>query len=89
MLQSLNPQRMTKQNLRLLVRFFVALLLLIALYSVLFHVFMAREGREFSWFTGAYWTLTVMSTLGFGDITFTSDLGRAFTLWYWYRVASS
>ncbi len=81
MLQSLNPQRMTKQNLRLFVRFFVALLLLISLYSVLFHVFMAREGREFSWFTGVYWTLTVMSTLGFGDITFTSDLGRAFTMW--------
>jgi voltage-gated potassium channel len=72
---------MTTQNLRLLVRFFVALVLLICLYSVLFHVFMAREGREFSWFTGVYWTLTVMSTLGFGDITFTGDLGRAFTLW--------
>ncbi|WP_302580090.1 TrkA family potassium uptake protein, partial [uncultured Desulfovibrio sp.] len=27
-----------------------------------------------------YWTLTVMSTLGFGDITFTSDLGRMFSI---------
>jgi Trk K+ transport system NAD-binding subunit len=41
---------------------------------------MVREGREFSWFTGIYWTLTVMSTLGFGDITFDSDLGRVFSM---------
>ena len=27
-----------------------------------------------------YWTLTVMSTLGFGDITFTSDLGKFFSM---------
>ena len=81
MLQSLNLQRMPKPNLRLLLRFFVALVLLISLYSVLFHVFMASEGRQFTWFTGVYWTLSVMSTLGFGDITFTSDLGRAFSMW--------
>jgi transaldolase / glucose-6-phosphate isomerase len=37
-----------------------------------------REGREHSWITGVYWTLTVMSTLGFGDITFETDLGRLF-----------
>ena len=41
---------------------------------------MLREGREYSWTTGIYWTLTVMSTLGFGDITFHSDLGRAFSV---------
>ncbi|HSK74671.1 MAG TPA: NAD-binding protein [Pyrinomonadaceae bacterium] len=38
------------------------------------------EDREFSWITGLYWTLTVMSTLGFGDITFESDIGRAFSI---------
>src|SRR5690606_38269450 len=41
---------------------------------------MAREGRDFSWATGVYWTLTTMSTLGFGDITFESDAGRIFSL---------
>ena len=30
--------------------------------------------------TGFYWTLTVMSTLGFGDITFYSDIGRIFSM---------
>jgi hypothetical protein len=41
---------------------------------------MEYEGRQFSWITGFYWTLTVMSTLGFGDITFASDLGFVFSM---------
>jgi len=41
---------------------------------------MEIEGRDYSWTTGFYWTLTVMSTLGFGDITFTTDLGRFFSI---------
>src|SRR5690606_297873 len=55
-------------------------LVLIIVYSVLFHVIMAYEGQEHSWMTGFYWTLTVMSTLGFGDITFQSDAGRFFSV---------
>ena len=38
------------------------------------------EGQDHSWITGFYWTLTVMSTLGFGDITFQSDIGRLFSM---------
>jgi Trk K+ transport system NAD-binding subunit len=38
------------------------------------------EGQDHSWITGFYWTLTVMSTLGFGDITFVSDIGRVFSI---------
>jgi Trk K+ transport system NAD-binding subunit len=73
--------RDAKRNLRSLLRFMFGLLALIAVYTILFHVIMDRvEGREFSWFTGLYWTLTVMSTLGFGDITFTSDTGRVFSV---------
>jgi Trk K+ transport system NAD-binding subunit len=49
-------------------------------YSIVFHLLMAREGREHSWATGFYWTLTTMSTLGFGDITFESDAGRIFSV---------
>ena len=69
-----------KRNLRLLLRFIAVLVLLVVLYSILFHYIMAMEGRDYSWVTGFYWTLTVMSTLGFGDITFESDLGRAFSI---------
>jgi hypothetical protein len=70
-----------RKNLRALVRLLAVLAVLVAVYSMIFHVLMLREGREFSWFTGIYWTLTVMSTLGFGDITFHSDLGRVFSMW--------
>ncbi len=72
--------RTTKRNFKLLFKFLLALSMLVVIYSVLFHFIMLFEDKEFSWITGFYWTLTVMSTLGFGDITFTSDLGKAFTL---------
>jgi Trk K+ transport system NAD-binding subunit len=70
----------SRRNIRLLLRFSLVLAILVTIYSILFHVLMVFEGREFSWITGFYWTLTVMSTLGFGDITFTSDLGRFFSI---------
>lgn len=73
-------QRSTRRNIEFLLRFFAMLLGLIVLYSILFHFIMQYEGRSFTWVTGVYWTLTVMSTLGFGDITFTSDLGRIFSI---------
>jgi len=72
--------RTTKRNFKLLFKFLSALAMLVVTYSVLFHYIMILENKEFSWITGFYWTLTVMSTLGFGDITFASDLGKAFTL---------
>ncbi|MDR1242439.1 MAG: NAD-binding protein [Deltaproteobacteria bacterium] len=68
-----------KLNMRFIMRFAAFMAALIALYSVLFHLIMAMEGQKYSTVTGLYWTLTVMSTLGFGDITFSSDLGRLFT----------
>jgi len=61
-------------------KFILVLTLLVLLYSILFHIIMEHEGQDHSWMTGFYWTLTVMSTLGFGDITFESDLGRGFSL---------
>ena len=60
-------------------RYLALLIGLILVYAWLFHVIMAWEGQDHTWFTGIYWALTVMSTLGFGDITFESDLGRAFS----------
>ena len=68
-------------NLLSLLRFILALALLVTIYSVIFHYIMAYEGQteHNSWITGFYWTLTVMSTLGFGDITFNSDIGRVFS----------
>ncbi len=69
-----------RRNYLLLLKFLLLLLLIIALYSVLFHFLMLLEGRHYSWVTGVYWTLTTMSTLGFGDITFQSDIGKVFSV---------
>ena len=71
--------RPARRNVFNLLRFLGVLVGLITLYSILFHYIMAWEGRSYSWITGYYWTLTVMSTLGFGDITFESDLGKVFS----------
>lgn len=72
--------RPNRVNLIALARFLLTLLILVSIYSVLFHYIMEYEGRSQSWVTGFYWTLTVMSTLGFGDITFESDLGKIFSI---------
>jgi len=74
-------ERQFRKNIRSLLKVLAFMALVILLYSVLFHVVMDRvEDRQFTWITGFYWTLTVMSTLGFGDITFNSDVGRLFSV---------
>ena len=72
--------REERRNVVALLKFVALLTATIVLFSVLFHAIMVYEGQEHSWLTGFYWTLTVMSTLGFGDITFHGDLGRAFSI---------
>lgn len=79
-LMTMIRQRRQRRNIVLLLRFLAVLVGMVLAYSVLFHYIMAYEGRSFSWVTGFYWTLTVMSTLGFGDITFQSDLGKIFSI---------
>ena len=77
----LATDREQRANLRALLAYLAFLALLVTLYSVLFHVIKLQvEGEQYSWITGFYWTLVVMSTLGFGDIIFTSDAGRLFSM---------
>ncbi len=68
-----------KQNLKLLWFYCFFLLLLVLIYASLFRYLMLHlEGREYSFIAGVYWAITVMTTLGFGDITFHTDLGYIF-----------
>jgi Trk K+ transport system NAD-binding subunit len=77
----LTTDREARGNLRALVKYVGFLALLVAIYAVFFHVIkLYFEGEQHSWVTGFYWTLVVMTTLGFGDITFTSDTGRIFSI---------
>lgn len=72
--------RTTKRNFVLLLKYFTLLALIVTFFSIIFHILMLYEGKQYSWVTGFYWTLTVMSTLGFGDITFKTDLGLLFSM---------
>ena len=74
-------EREMRANLGALLKFVAFLVALVAIYTVLFHVIKLNvEHEQHSWITGVYWTLVVMTTLGFGDITFSSDIGRLFSL---------
>ncbi len=68
-----------RQNLKVLLYYCGFLLLLILVYASLFRYLMLHlEGREYSFIAGVYWAITVMTTLGFGDITFHTDIGYIF-----------
>ncbi len=74
-------EREARRNLRALLKYLVFVVAVITVYAVMFHFIMFyAEGQRHSWLTGFYWTLTVMSTLGFGDITFHTDVGRMFSI---------
>lgn len=76
--------RNNRRNLYSLGKFLAAFFLLVAVYSILFHVLMDWEPdpskHNQSWLTGVYWVLVTMSTLGYGDIAFTTDIGRLFSV---------
>jgi voltage-gated potassium channel len=77
----LTSEREARANLRALAKYMGFLLLLVAVYAVGFHVIkLYVENEQHSWITGFYWTLVVMTTLGFGDVTFHSDIGRLFSI---------
>lgn len=69
-----------RRNIRFLLWFSAVLVLLVALFTVLFHAIMVYEKQDHSWLSGLYWVMVTMSTLGFGDITFKTDIGRFFSV---------
>ena len=69
-----------KRNFRSLLSYVLLLTGLVTAFAIIFQAMMAYEGQQHSWVTGFYWTLSTMSTLGYGDINFTSDPGRLFSI---------
>lgn len=69
-----------ERNLRPFLIITTVFLAMVTLYSTVFHAVMSWEGQNHSWFTSVYWTIVTMSTLGYGDIVFTSTVGHAFSL---------
>ncbi|NLZ98797.1 MAG: two pore domain potassium channel family protein [Micrococcus sp.] len=65
---------------RLVLWIFSTGVVLVLAYSVVFQFLMAREGQSHTWTDAVYWTITTMSTLGYGDVTFQSELGRMFSM---------
>ncbi len=80
-LSDLLSQQQNRSNLKALFKYILFLIAVILIYAVLFcWIMRVVEKQEHSFVTGVYWALTVMSTLGFGDITFHSDIGRIFSI---------
>ncbi|MFV0337693.1 MAG: potassium channel family protein [Chthoniobacterales bacterium] len=73
-------QGAARRNMLYLAIFAGVLILLVGIFTTLFHIIMVYEDQDHSWISGLYWTLVTMSTLGFGDITFHSDIGRFFSV---------
>ncbi len=72
-------KKSTRINLKRLILFVLLLIGVMMLFTFLFQVISSYEGQEHSWIAGFYWTMVTMSTLGFGDIVFHTDLGRVFS----------
>ena len=77
-----NGKSSGRRNLSQLLKLIVIVLVFVALSSVVFHGLMEREGRggDYRWFDGIYWTMVTMTTLGYGEITFTSGWGKLFSI---------
>lgn len=71
----------SRRDLRTLRGYLAFIAAIVIVYSAAFVVIMTSvEGVETDWLTGLYWTISTMTTLGLGDVVFTTALGRAFTL---------
>jgi voltage-gated potassium channel len=72
-------RRQRRRNTRALLGYLSVVAGAVILWTLLFQVISRTEGQRHSWITGFYWTLSTMTTLGVGDVVFTSDTGRLFT----------
>ena len=80
-LSSIFSEGEMRRNILALLRYLAFLFTTVLTYALVFQLIMVGvEEQSHSWITGIYWTLVTMTTLGVGDITFTSDIGRLFSV---------
>jgi len=73
-------EKLIRHLLGLLI-FVLFCVLLIIINSLAFQYVMGcYESREFTFTDGFYWSITTMTSVGFGDITFTSNEGKLFSV---------
>ena len=58
------------------------IILLILFYSAIFMVLMRNEGQNqnVNTITAVYWVMSTLTTLGYGDIVFRSQIGRVYSI---------
>lgn len=70
-----------EKKLKAVIFYLIAFLDFIFLYAVIFFGLMILfEGREVSFITAIYWVIQTMTTVGYGDIEFTADIIRVFSI---------
>lgn len=70
-----------RRSLWALVKFIAFIVVMVVAFSIGFQMLMLRlEGQHYSMLTSIYWTLTTMTTLGYGDIVFASEAGQLYAL---------
>lgn len=80
-LLSVFSERRVRRNIWALLKTQLLISGVVLVFSALFRFLMVyAEGQTYSWITSIYWTLTTMSTVGYGDIVFESELGRVFSV---------
>lgn len=67
--------------MRKIIRFFLAMIFIIVLYSALFAVLMDYEGQSENVepVTAVYWVINTITSVGYGDIVFQGPIGRIFS----------
>ena len=79
---SVFKKRTKARNAVRFLRFGLILVLFVFCYMQLYTNLMSKQlgGAQIGWVESFYWVLTTMSTLGYGDIVFTSESGRLFSM---------